>query len=129
MWKFDKIKPKKMYSLPAGTYYIGDICYVLSDSMYENIFGGTGYESGLYSSDIGNFLVSGTACGDGIYTGTDGHEYMVDAGVIGIVSAGLCDKETDLGRIYTFSSEVSVKMKDGVFSFNSEGTSLTIDTR
>ena len=128
-WNFKKINPKKTYVLPAGTYYIGDICYVLSDELYDNIFGGTGYECGHYTSAEGQFLVSHTFAGDGTYPGSDGFEYLVDAAIIGIVSQPLLSKETDGGNIYEFATDVSVTMEDGVFTFESDDVSLEINTR
>lgn len=128
-WKFEKISPIKVYSLPAGSYYIGDICYVLDDTIYDNIFGGTGYTSGLYTSDIGQFLVSGTYSGDGRYPGTDGFTYSVDAGIIGIVTKNLVSNETTLGNFYTFAKGVEVTMDDGIFTFDSEDITFEINTR
>ena len=69
-------------------FYVGDICYVLADELYHKVWGGI-YEyqdcvvkdpkTGLH------FAVAGTAWGDGGYIGSDGVEYSVDAGVIGLV--------------------------------------------
>jgi hypothetical protein len=129
VWKFKKIDTNKVYSLPAGSYYIGDICYVLDDKIYHNIFGASGYSSGLYTSSLGQFLVSNTYAGDGSYPGTDGFTYAVDAGIIGIVSKSLVTTETNLGKIYNFPTGVEVTMDDGVFTFESEETSFQINTR
>jgi len=128
-WKFEKINPKKVYSLPAGSYYIGDICYALDDEMYDNVFGGTGYSSGLYTSALGQFLVSNTYAGDGTYTGSDDVEYGVDAGVIGIVSQHLIEGEPHGGKLYDFLTGVDVTMEDGVFTFESDDFHLEINTR
>jgi len=128
-WNFKKINAKKTYVLPAGTYYIGDICYVLADELYENVFGGTGYECGHYTSDQGQFLVDGTYAGDGSYRGSDGFEYAVDAGIIGIVSQTLLSKETDGGKIYEFATDVRVSMQNGIFIFESDEVSLEINTK
>jgi len=133
-WTFEKLDPLLTYTLPAGTYYIGDICYVLDDVIYESVFGETGYEEGLYMKDSEQFLVGQTFCGDGEFSGSDGCKYAVDAGVIGIVSEGLISsdpdsgKDTNGGKVYTFSSDVLVTMEKGVFTFESEGIYLRINT-
>lgn len=128
-WSFKKIDTTKVYSLPAGYYYIGDICYVLDDDIYDNVFGGTGYKSGLYTSALGQFLVNGTYAGDGSYPGTDGFSYAVDAGVIGIVSKSLIATDSNLGKVYNFPTGVNVTMGDGLFTFESKETSFEINTR
>lgn len=128
-WDFKKINPKKTYVLPAGTYYIGDICYVLADELYENVFGGTGYECGLYTSRKGQFLVGSTFAGDGAYCGSDEFDYAVDAGVIGIVSQTLLSKETNGGKIYDFPTEVHVTMQNGIFTFQSDSIYIEINTK
>jgi len=129
LWFFEKIDVDKIYSLPAGTYYIGDICYVLDDIIYDHTFGGHGYESGMYQSDLGQFLVSNTYAGDGCYRGSDGFDYAVDAGIIGIVSESLVHTKTTFGRMCTFPKAVTVRMYDGIFEFQSEGFQLEINTR
>ena len=128
-WKFNKINTKKVYSFPPGNYYIGDICYVLDDVIYDTVFGGSAYESGLYSSTNGQFLVSNTYAGDGTYTGSDGFDYMVDAGIIGIVSSALISKDTIGGKIYDFPKGVHVTMKDGIFIFQADMFDLEINTK
>jgi len=128
-WNFVKINPNKIYKLPPGNYYIGDICYVLNDSIYDGVFGSYGYSSGWYTSEKGHFLVSGTYAGDGAYIGTDGFEYGVDAGIIGIVSESLIEDVTPSGRNYNFPNGVDVKMKNGVFTFKTKDFNLTIDTK
>ena len=71
---------------------------------------------------------------DGEFSGSDGSKYAVDAGVIGIVSQGLISsdpdsgKDTNGGMVYTFSSDVLVTMEKGVFTFESEGMYLRINT-
>jgi len=128
-WNFVKINPNKVYKLPPGSYYIGDICYVLEDKVYDGVFGSYGYSSGLYTCKKGRFLVSGTYAGDGSYTGTDGFQYGVDAGIIGIVSEDLISSVTASGNKYDFPEGVDVQMKDGIFTFKKKDFKLTIDTK
>lgn len=121
------------FTAPAGKYYIGDLCYALSDSVYESIFGNLGgYESGLYqkkdSTDF--FLVDNTAYGDGLYGGTDGKEFAVDAGIIGICPASMIgpEKDGDGGHIYEFKDPVKCRFSGGVFTFKSGYIRLVINT-
>jgi len=119
-----------VYDIPAGTYYIGDLCYALSDDIYDNIFGGTGYCSGIYEEKATKrvFLVSNTAFGDGMYPGSDGKEFGVDAGIIGICSVSLMEKSGNGGHVYTFKTPVRCKFAAGRFFFTSQDKSLVIDT-
>jgi hypothetical protein len=80
-------------SLPAGRYYLSDLCYALPDPIYDEVWGKQfNYNSGVYRrSDGAMFIVDHTAYGDGAYRGSDDKTYGVDAGVIAIVSAALTD--------------------------------------
>lgn len=116
---------------PAGTYYIGDLCYALSDKIYDNVFGSRGYEQGYYSNGTSFFMVAGTAYGDGLYRGSDGYGYAVDAGIIGICSEDLIDTDSKSiggGKIHTFTEPVRCYFTGGVFRFTSGWNQLTIDT-
>ena len=116
---------------PPGKYYIGDICYALGDKVYDRVFGAKEYDSGLYTQkDTGNFfLVDGTAHGDGLYMDSDGKEYGVDAGVIGIVSAALVEKDCrDGGHMHTFTQHVICSFRNGIFTFHSGSKYLEINT-
>jgi hypothetical protein len=117
-------------TLPPGTYYIGDLCYALDDKVYDKIFGDVGgYANGMYQKSLQEFfLVDSTAIGDGEYQGTDGKQYAVDAGIIGITPISCMLKSGDGGHVHTFHHKVSVDFKDGVFEFFSLDKYLTIDT-
>jgi len=128
-WKFTNTLTLK--NLPPGRYYIGDICYALNDKTYDRVFGGQGYESGLYTCDDGFFMVDNTAYGDGAYKGTNGKTYGVDAGIIGIISEKIIDKNSgslDGGHIHTFKYPLDCAFKRGIFTFTSSGHSFKIDT-
>lgn len=116
---------------PPGKYYIGDLCYALYDSTYDDVYGSTGYESGLYECKDGFFMVDHTSYGDGSYKGTDRKEYLVDAGIIGIASMKVVDKNNSCiegGQVYTFTEPVTVRFNSGVFNFTSGTKSFRIDT-
>jgi hypothetical protein len=106
------------FTLPAGEYYIGDLCYVLSDDIYDKIFGGTGYKSGIYEEKgTGRtFLVTRT-WGDGNYRGSDGKDFIIDSSSLGICSASLMAKNDGGGHTYTFSTPVKCKFTGGRCSF------------
>jgi hypothetical protein len=125
-----KLKDNFSHTLPAGKYYIGDLCYVLGPDVYDNIFGGTGYRSGIYEEkNTGRaFLVSRTAYGDGLFVGSDFKEYAVDAAIIGICSASLMAKNDGGGHVYTFDEEITCRFMSGRFFFNWNSDSLVIDT-
>ena len=119
------------FTAPAGEYYIGDLCYVLSDEVYDTIFGGLGgYDSGLYKEKGTErfFLVDNTAYGDGLYHGNDGKEFGVDAGIIGICPKSLCSKDGNGGQFYTFKEPVKCRFGKGKFEFRSGYIHLVIDT-
>lgn len=125
-WKYST---EKRINAPAGKYYIGDLCYVLSNDVYDKVFGGAGYESGLYTGpDNQFFLVDGTAYGDGAYRSSDGKEFGVDAGIIGICPVSLMAKDDGGGHIYEFEEPVKCVFKNGIFTFTSGYTSITINT-
>jgi hypothetical protein len=129
-WTF---QPKQKFVAPAGTYYIGDICYFVDDKLYDRIFGGHEYESGLYTrkSDGAFFMLDNTAYGDGCYNGSDGFEYGVDAGIIGIASRNLGPKNDENvygGKLHTFKDPVEIKFGGGVFRFKSHWQYVVIDT-
>tara|TARA_R100000353_G_C6441423_1_gene178699 strand:+ start:65 stop:484 length:420 start_codon:yes stop_codon:yes gene_type:complete len=72
-------------------YYIGDLCYVLDDTTYHELFDlvdGDPLNKGKFVTlkDGRKFFIGGTAHGDGGYFGSDGEQYGVDSGTIGIVA-------------------------------------------
>jgi len=117
-------------TLPAGKYYIGDLCYAMKDKIYDGIFGGNDYAYGYYTLKNGCFLVDGTAYGDGSYQGTNGFDYGVDAGIIGIASLSVCNAEEKIygGTVHTLSEPVLCTFNDGIFEFSSGSWYLKIDT-
>lgn len=98
--------------LPHGTYYVGDLCYVLKDSWNEVcdlVIAGHNCLDGEFKLPDGRlFAMYSTAYGDGCYNDEDGFEYCVDAGSIGCVRIEDCDvslekiQEEHLGHVHTF---------------------------
>lgn len=116
---------------PPGSYYIGDLCYALSDDLYDTVFGRLGgYDAGMYakkdSTDF--FFLNHTDHGDGMYAGSDCKDFAVDAGIIGICPVSLLTKDGDGGHVYTFTEPVRCLFRDGSFLFRSATKELLIDT-
>ena len=94
--------------LAAGTYYVGDLCYVLGnrwDEFCDLTIDGNNVKEGIFTMADGTQFVSfGTAWGDGLYYDQDGNEYPVDAGLIGCVLAEKVDSDANLslGKVHTF---------------------------
>lgn len=94
-------------------FYVGDLCYALSDEVYHGVWGANNYEIGKYEYDGKEFAMVNTAYGDGCYLGSDLREYPVDAGIIGICDAELAKKDFgNLGRIIQYSGEVTIAYDD-----------------
>jgi hypothetical protein len=111
---------KKKATLPAGKYYIGDLCYALDDTLYDKVFGPR-YDIGLFTSKLNPthvFMMGRTD--DGLFRGSDRKDYPVDAGIIGIAAEATLDQKKapyDGGSLYTFKSPVNVKLRNDKFIF------------
>lgn len=117
--------------LPAGTYYVGDLCYVIEDDEWDGFcdrsFPGFSEEViGILETSEGvNYANFSTKYGDGGYRDAEGREYSVDSGCIGCipVSAMSKDKSSEeiarLGNIISFDEEFEVGYDDetGVIRF------------
>ena len=126
--------------LVAGTilskrgFYIGDICYVLGHDFYYNVWGNQhGFGDGIFEdSDTSlRFAVAGTAYGDGCYHGSDGSEFSVDAGVIGLVPLELVEKVDGVedGKVVNVPGIAYFKSEDGHFEIETpDGKTLFINT-
>ena len=120
---------------PAGKYYLGDPCYVISESNWSKMCNATdcfeksncGTEN-LFELNGVQFFGASTAHGDGIFYDQDRNEYGVDAGMLSIVPLSLVlaqGKETEesiqerkLGRIFDFPKEFEVFVtEDHTFCF------------
>lgn len=104
-------------TMPAGRYYIGDLCYVMTDTEWEEFCSLTIKENmcldGEFTFKDGRrFATYGTAWGDGVYYDQYGREYSVDAGLIGCIKvddivAEKYDNIEELGNISDFGVEFS----------------------
>lgn len=74
-------------TMNTNTIFIGDICYALDNEIYQEKWGkGLNWADGEIRAEDGSVcaVVGSTAYGDGCYEGSDGTEFCVDAGVIGV---------------------------------------------
>lgn len=126
---WEKIGPADCVEIPAGRYYLSDLCYALPDPIYDEIWGKQfNYNHGAYRrSDGAMFIVDHTAYGDGGYRGSDGETYGVDAGVIALTSAALTDKPYG-GRWYELKTPGTFSASDGVFELMGGGVYVRINT-
>jgi hypothetical protein len=95
-------------TLPAGEYYIGDPCYVMPTRDWNQ------WMDDHMCATNGQWVIHPTHCGDGWFIGSDGFEYHVDSGNLGMVLSSLCDpqKRTSVEQIGTFHAYTT----DVVFS-------------
>ena len=93
-------------TMPAGQYYVGDLCYVMHDAwtevcdlMFPSAAETFGMADGVMTLKDGRkFAVFSTAYGDGVYGDQYGHDYPVDAGSIGCIRVeDIKDATADLG--------------------------------
>ena len=109
--------------MPAGTYYIGDLCYVMTDGEWEEfcsitIKGNRCLDGEFEFKDGRRFATYGTAHGDGEYHDQYGHTYSVDAGLIGCIRmedirADKYDNLLRLGAIQEFASAFATSEHQG----------------
>lgn len=109
--------------LPAGDYYVGDLCYVLEGDIWNAMI-----ESSTPHGKVDVITVDGqsylsssveTAHGDGTYYDQHGFEYGVDSGTIGVVDARINNYKNMSGAHLVHFNEpfkVSYDRESGVIS-------------
>jgi len=112
------------FIVPAGKYWLCDPCYACPKERWHELL-----ESSDYFSQAGHLdgvAVYGfsTAYGDGVYVGSDGEEYPVDAGLIGLTPIVLCEEKPFGATFVEFHSPTLCRDDGGVLHFGS----ITIDT-
>ena len=109
-----------MNTMPAGRYYVGDLCYVMHDAWTEAVdlmfpSAAEGYKSveGVMKLKDGRqFAIFSTAYGDGYYSDNLGNDYPVDAGSIGCIRVeDIKDDTADigLGNVIDFDQDFVVE--------------------
>lgn len=105
-------------TMPAGKYYVGDLCYVMHPEWDEfcgiTIKGNQCLEGEFNLKDGRRFATFSTMWGDGEYKDQYGNSYSVDAGLIGCIRVEDIRDETygdieDLGNIVEFHSDFVVR--------------------
>ena len=115
-------------TMKAGTYYIGDLCYVLSDEWNEfcdiTIKGDECLDGEFELKDGRKFATYGTAFGDGEYSASNGAVLGVDAGLIGCILLSDIDTSDNgghvpatVGTIVTFDKDFETGEYNGTITF------------
>lgn len=109
--------------MPAGQYYIGDLCYVMSDAEWNDfcsitIQGHRCLSGEFVLNDGRRFATYQTKYGDGLYKDQFENQYGVDAGLIGCIRIEdiRVDKYNikELGSIVEFKTDFVTSCEDGV---------------
>ena len=114
-------------TLPAGEYWIGDPCYVIEPhsvwlELVDEFYGDRreiDHDEVRIVEYKGQRMVwSPTDYGDGVYYGSNGYSYGVDAGLLGVVptelicegstEAGYREKGSSTGTLHTFEYDFEV---------------------
>ena len=111
--------------LAAGTYYIGDPCYVIKDwdSFLDKLgFNGGSYKEGHNTYAGYNLFWSHTLHGDGTYYDQTGRQFFVDAGMLSVLPVEICDSEmirdhSDISVVQNFQSDFACFDIDGLIMF------------
>jgi len=118
-------------TMPAGKYYIGDLCYVMHDAWDEccELFFPAnhppkGVEGEFTLKDGRRFASFATAYGDGEYRSNIGTSHSVDSGSIGCIRLeDIRDKEytieflLKLGAFVEFDQPFEVSNDQGLLTF------------
>ena len=102
--------------MKAGTYYVGDLCYVMNDEEWREVCdlttsGNECLEGEFQLADGRRFAMYGTKFGDGTYRDFERlYEFSVDSGTIGCIllsdiKANKYDDIEQLGAVITFQSD------------------------
>lgn len=108
-------------TIPAGRYILGDPCYAIRDDDWSFYLEAAGWleerlPEGIFVLFKGAPVLSfRTAHGDGEFTGSDGRNYGVDAGLIGLV-------HESIGSISVENSQRVVEFLEPTVCVRDEGT-------
>lgn len=109
--------------MPAGEYWVGDPCYSVPDERWMEWLEAANFrdERRFLVADLDEHTVLGigTAHGDGCYLGSDGHDYPVDAGLIGVTPVELVEGEPFGSRRVIFSEPFTCTYDDGMITLGS----------
>lgn len=117
-----------------GLYFIGDPCYALRDDLYDKWGNDNNYDDG----DYGYFAVGSTAYGDGTYKDNiSGHEFCVDAGILGVVNMKYANPDANkdgilnrLGKLISVKKSLKFEYdhEKALFSYEYDDSYIEIPT-
>ena len=117
-------------SMPAGQYWIGDLCYVMHkewNEVCDITIDDHGCKSGEFTLKDGRrFAIYGTAFSDRSYYARKYRKYGVDSGTIGCILVSDINEDEDIksGHIVDFPEEFITLSREGIIYFDD----LAIDT-
>ena len=113
--------------MPSGRYYIGDLCYVMSDDWDEvcelTIKDCKVINGEFEMKDGRRFAMYSTKYGDGMYRSNIGTKHAVDSGTIGcilvddIIDIPKFEVDGKLGTVVTIDRSFSTAERDGLIVF------------
>ena len=119
----ERVTIVRTVTIPAGNYYVGDPCYSVPGDLWMPWLEAADYETSsrehVLVADIDGKPVVGvsTAFGDGVYRGSDGFNYPVDAGLIGLVPASIAKAATsNLRNLVEFKEPVTCRYDGGTIT-------------
>ena len=124
--------------MPAGKYYVGDLCYVMTDEEWDEVCGllfegrsDHGCNEGEFTLKDGRRFASyHTEYGDGRYESNMWTDHSVDSGGIGCIRledirrGDTFDDIKTFGAVMNFPVDFVTGKEDGVIQFDR----VTIDT-
>ena len=117
-------------TMPAGKFYIGDLCYVMHDVwdeavslMFPDNHSGRGVDGEFVLRDGRRFANFGTRWGDGTYTSNIRTRHLVDSGSIGCIRVedirdNTYDNIETLGAVVEFAQPFEVSEDSGLICFD-----------
>jgi hypothetical protein len=91
-------------------YFLGDPAIVLPNKIYHGIWGQQhGHQNGKYTIYDNDFIVHNTYSGDGTFFDTKNRSYVIESGMIGLVSYDLIEDKTLIknnGHVFDFTEQL-----------------------
>lgn len=126
---FEIVSRGSSVKVPPGTYFLGDPCYAVPNDEWMHLLESCGYfdcNSDGEGGPVGTtpegdkVLAFGTAYGDGVYVDDRGHQFPVDAGLIGLTPESVFRRSDnsrahldELGLVVTFKTFVTASDDGG----------------
>jgi hypothetical protein len=120
-------------TLNPNKYFLGDPSLVLPNKIYHGIWGEQyDFQNGKYTIYDNDFVVHNTYSGDGIFIDTKKRLYVVESGMIGLVSYDLIDDKNSIknyGHIFEFSEPINFIYNKGIFCIRCNKKVIMINTK